>query len=104
MNIADLSCLFNSVIKVSNLKSVSIDVDSLMKSAKATFTIFLGIRDQRKTCFCSPGDPQCVVMLQLPRKNTLLFCHSSVASTPSIIQKNIVEWLENGRDKLCEVL
>ena len=39
-----------SMIKALNVDSTDIDADSLMKSAKVTFTIFLGIW-KRKTCF-----------------------------------------------------
>ena len=35
------------MIKVSNVDSTDIDVDFLVKSAKATFTIFLGIREKK---------------------------------------------------------
>ena len=39
-----------SMIKAFNVDFPDIDADSLMKSAKVTFTIFLGIWE-RKTCF-----------------------------------------------------
>ena len=40
-----------SMIKVSNVDFIiDIDVDSLVKSAKVTFTIFVGMWE-RKTCF-----------------------------------------------------
>ena len=39
-----------SMIKVSTVDSTDIDVDSLVKSDKVTFTIFLGIWE-RNTCF-----------------------------------------------------
>ena len=37
------------MIKASNVDSTDTDVDSLVKSAKVTFTIFLGI-SERNTC------------------------------------------------------
>ena len=49
MNIDKVLCLF-SIIRVSNVNSTDIDVDSSVKSTKVTVTIFLGIRE-RKTCF-----------------------------------------------------
>ena len=49
-----------SMIKVLNVDSTDIDVDSLVKSTKVTFRI-TG-RRERKTCCLPPGDPKCVVM------------------------------------------
>ena len=41
-----------SMIKASNVDSTDIDVDSLVKSAKVTFTIFLGIWEKPQCLFC----------------------------------------------------
>ena len=49
-----------SVTKGSNKDSTDIDVDSLVKSAKVTFTIFLNIKE-RKPVLCLPVDPKCLI-------------------------------------------
>ena len=46
------------MIKVSNVDSTDTDVDSLVKSAKVTFIIFLGIREREENLFCGA---KCVI-------------------------------------------
>ena len=46
-----------SMIKVSNVDFTDTDVDSMVKSTKVTFTLFLGIRE-RNSVLCLSSDAQ----------------------------------------------
>ena len=48
-----------SMIKVSNVDSTDIDVDSLVKSAEVTFTIFFGIWERKTYFMTSWGSKMC---------------------------------------------
>ena len=74
-----------SMIKVSNVDFTDIDVDSLVKSTKATFTIFLGIRE-RKACFMpSQICKICNHVTVSQKKISLLFDNFSIAPIPSMM-------------------